>query len=343
MRGQQLSSTILGVTTRMHIMALMVACWGALMPAHVSAAWTDNLRLTLANYAYYKTTSLPGDFMCQSLGKAAECCNCWNSKGDHSSGQTQNYCNQPSKCLAKKVKHSGGFKYARLKKASEIDNLLKKWRTPSKMKGDFQAGVLFDSSTFMTFSTTVTNKGTGKAEAHVGAARRGKDYVFVGWVYGKASADLITPRKRTARGGKCKCLQISCPSTRPGYPCPKGKEVYRYNFQAGTKKRGFRTSEVIKINNGLLSYAFADAAREADKGRRMLRSSVSERPSDENAGESEFSSSSSGTSGDEDPDEGFEGSEYVPFTLDEGDGSRVDEAGGEPLILDMQEAHESSN
>lgn len=331
-------------TPGMRVVALISAWCVMMVPSAVSAGWTDSLRLTLANYAYYKSTNMPQDFTCQSLGNAAECCNCWNSKGDHNSGQSNDYCNQPPKCLAKKVEHSGGFKYARLKDPSEINDLLKKWNTPKEMKGDFKSGVYFDSATFMTFDLAVTNKGTGKVEAHVGAARRGKKYVYVGWTYGKAKGDLITPRIRTASSGNCKCKSPYC--TTRGYPCPETHLVPNYKPTAGTKKRGFRTSEVIRINDGLLAYAFADASREADRGRRLLRSSGLEEDSDEGSEGSEYVPFSLEAPDDDDPDEGSEGSEYVPYEFDAPIGTEISEkmieepetSKSESLTLDIQQA-----
>jgi hypothetical protein len=258
---------------------------GGVIFAH--AKWTDEVRYTLANYAYYKAANLPSDFLCSYRGKAAECCHCWNTKGKHSSGQSKDECNSPPKCLAYGVKHKGNLKYKELKPGEEnkVVSLVKSWKVPKALYKDFEMAVLFDSTTFAAFSTTVksSKKSVGKASAHIGAARRdpsGK--IFVGYVGGEATGDLITPRQRTASAGKCYCQYSRCSrSHRPGYPCPGNDYTTTYDFAAGTKKRGFRTDELLKINNGLLSYAFAQAANTADgksKSRQLRGADIDQAP-----------------------------------------------------------------
>ena len=229
----------------------------------VRADWTDELRMTLANYAYYKTATLPRDFLCTYKGNLAQGCNCWNSKGDKNSAQDKGGCDQPPKCMAYDVSHDGTFRSGVLRKAKDVDGALKAWGVPKAMHGDFQAAVLFDSSTFVAFSTELVDS-TGRVEAHVGSARRdpsGK--IFLGWVYGKANANLIEPRKRVVGSGDCehRCIQKIWSKS--------GTSTIKYNPECGTKKRGFRSEELAAINEALFAYAFAEAANMADRGRRL--------------------------------------------------------------------------
>ena len=219
--------------------------------------------MTLANYAYLKAATPPSDFVCTYKGNLAEGCGCWNSKGNKNSGQKYSHCDQPPNCLAYDVSHSGGFHSGVLSNAKQVDGALKAWGVPKDMYGDFHAAVMFDSSTFVAFSTTLAPK-EGKVEAHVGSARRdpsGK--IFLGWVYGKSKGNLIQPRKRFVGAGKCDRL---CEVKR----CSKsGRCTTTLNPECGTKKRGFRSEEIAAINAGLFAYAFAEAANTADRGSRL--------------------------------------------------------------------------
>ena len=218
------------------------------------ADWTENARLTLKNYAYTKAADRPQGFVCSFLGKFPQSCGCWNKHGKQESQQMKDFCNMPRGCLAKHIDHDGKLKMNELNNEDELGGILGQWGVPGGMRQSFHDAVMFDSATFVSFDFTL-KPGTGKVEAHVGVARRdpsGK--VFIGWVYGKAKGNLVGPRRRVARAGHCDCDLDDDDGDTECYP---GK---------GTENRGFWNDELREINQGLMAYAFAEAANVADHG-----------------------------------------------------------------------------
>ena len=82
-------------------------------------------------------------------------------KGDHNSGQSSALLQSASKMPSQKVEHSGGFKYARLKDPSEINDLLKKWNTPKEMK---VTSIVYTLFAFTARSSSHEQRHGGKVE-----------------------------------------------------------------------------------------------------------------------------------------------------------------------------------
>lgn len=207
------------------------------------ADWVNELRLTLANYALSKATNPPNGFVCSVIGKKHDSCHCWNEKGKPASGQTDEDCHMPPQCLAyEEPKSTGAFKWTELDSIDKLQDTLSSWGVPTDMFSTFHAAALVESANFAAFQLTVKTGDKGIVDAHVGTARKYNNTYQLGWVHGNAVADLVQPYVRDK------------------HEVPPGD---CHGTKRGMKKRGYTNDELAMINDGLIAYAFKEAAKEA--------------------------------------------------------------------------------
>ena len=217
-----------------------------LLPFAVISDWTDELRLTLANYALEKAANPPNGFVCSVHGDKPNSCHCWNAKGQPYPDQTKNDCHEPPQCLAYSIQPTGGFHFDHLNASqnSSLTEKLQAWNVPQQMYSQFQQAILFDSSTFVAFDFHVDNSGSGTYISHVGTARKLNGTIQLGWAYGSSVGDLVVPYVRT--------------KAVPAGDC--------HGTMRGMVQRGYTAQELITLQSGLASYAFKMAAKQAQPG-----------------------------------------------------------------------------
>jgi len=192
--------------------------------------WVTIARFELANYALNEASDAPVGVYCTRKGKEPKSCHCWNPKGHPEEGGSA--CDEPTGCLIYTTSNDGKLTYGKVNSTTEVRGLLEQWNVPPNMTTNFNLALLTENATFTTFDFVLKSE-LGHYEAHVGTARLNQGEYFVGYVFGNASGDLISPRKRVT------------PS-----PCRGEKQ----------KKRGFTDDEIDEIVKGLGAVAFSKAA-----------------------------------------------------------------------------------
>lgn len=198
--------------------------------------WVKELKLALANYALSKATNVPDPFECVSRGVKPQGCHCWNDKGEATEDGKD--CDMPQSCLVYDTKDDGDFQFSSVTNISGLVTKLSAWKVPADMVTAFRAASATTSADFKTFDYTVdASQSQATFQAHVGTLRADPNgTMFIGYVYGFTTGDLVTPMIRHVKPGDC------------------------HGTTRGMAPRGFTSIEIGVLNLGLSAYAFKKAA-----------------------------------------------------------------------------------